>query len=366
MKNRYRLVCYRKRGGAFYLHDKRTGHREPLDTTDRDEAVELLVSKNEAERNPALNRKKARIFLLASDPKAVTRTWTDALDAIIDSKPENSEVRHRWETFSKDEALEPILDVVLLETSAEQLLAVAKARTVSTNVFLRRLHNFCLGMNWLIEPVLPKALWPKIKFRKKRAIKREEHSKIIERERNPERKAFYELCWHLGGSQGDIANLDAEDVDWTDNTVCYDRKKLASLDETDVKPPLIKFGPQCAAVLRSLPQSGPLFPNLREVKAKDRANEFRQRCEGLEIEGVTLHSYRYAWAERARTAHYPRRQAEEALGHNCKAVHIAYARGAQVTIDSLEEYEAKAAQKLVPVNFTSPAAPEEARPSAQG
>jgi len=120
---------------------------------------------------------------------------------------------------------------------------------------------------------------------------------------------------------------------------------LAGLDETDVKPPLIRIGKRCAVILRSLPPTGPLFPNLAKVKAKDRANEFRQRCQGLGIKGVTLHSYRYSWAERARKAGYPLRQAEEALGHNCKAVHIAYARRALVTIDSLEEYEEAAAQK---------------------
>ncbi|MGD0814104.1 MAG: hypothetical protein ABSA83_10900 [Verrucomicrobiota bacterium] len=43
-------------------------------------------------------------------------------------------------TFAKDEALKSILDIVLLETRAELLLAVALAPNVSTNVFLRRLR----------------------------------------------------------------------------------------------------------------------------------------------------------------------------------------------------------------------------------
>jgi integrase len=43
--------------------------------------------------------------------------------------------------------------------------------------------------------------------------------------------------------------------------------------------------------------------------------------------GVTLHSYRYAWAERAKTCAMPERFAQEALGHNSKAVHRAYANG---------------------------------------
>ena len=37
-----------------------------------------------------------------------------------------------------------------------------------------------------------------------------------------------------------------------------------------------------------------LFPYLASVRAGDRATEFRSRCRQLKIEGVTLHSYRYA------------------------------------------------------------------------
>jgi hypothetical protein len=33
------------------------------------------------------------------------------------------------------------------------------------------------------------------------------------------------------------------------------------------------------------------------VRPGDRATEFKQRCDGLKIKGISLHSYRYAWAE---------------------------------------------------------------------
>ena len=85
--------------------------------------------------------------------------------------------------------------------------------------------------------------------------------------------------------------------------------------------------------------SGPLFPYLRTVRSGDRATEFHQRCVGLGIKGVTLHSYRYAWAERAKKAGYPERFAQEALGHNSKAIHRAYARRAQVELPPLSEFE---------------------------
>jgi integrase len=57
---------------------------------------------------------------------------------------------------------------------------------------------------------------------------------------------------------------------------------------------------------------------------------------------VTLHSYRYAWAERAQTVGYPERFAQEALGHNSKAVHRAYAKRALMKSPSLEDYEQRA------------------------
>ncbi|HEV2211075.1 MAG TPA: hypothetical protein VG167_20070 [Verrucomicrobiae bacterium] len=355
MKNRYRLICYRKRNGKkngmFFLHDNETGMRESLETRNKARANELLAAKNEAAREPAFNLQKARVYLAASDSGVATRTWRNALDAVIKSKPPGSENRYRWETFSKDKAIEQIVDKIVLETHAEHLLKVVQDGSVSTNVFMRRLHNFCIGMNWLPWPILAKQLWPPVKFKKKRAITHAEHEKIISRERNPERRNFYELCWHLGGSQTDIAHLNAEDIDWNDWTICYERRKLASLDQTKIKPPLIKFGERCAAILRGLPKTGPLFPYLRTVRAADRATEFKQRCEGLGIKGVTLHSYRYAWAQRARKAGYPRRQAEEALGHNSKAVHDAYAGQADVTIPSLEDYEELATKNLVQVEF---------------
>ena len=56
-------------------------------------------------------------------------------------------------------------------------------------------------------------------------------------------------------------------------------------------------------------------------------------------DGVSLHSYRYAWAERAKTAGYPERFAQVNLGHNNRAMTRAYSRKAEVELPSLGEYE---------------------------
>ena len=52
--------------------------------------------------------------------------------------------------------------------------------------------------------------------------------------------------------------------------------------------------------------------------------------------------------ERAKTCGMPERFAQEALGHNSKAVHRAYAKRALVKIPSLEDYEQRATMKVEP------------------
>jgi integrase len=163
----------------------------------------------------------------------------------------------------------------------------------------------------------------------------------------------------LSGSQGDIASLSAEDIDWESRVVSYRRQKTKTMA-------LLHFGEEVAALFRHLPQSGPLFPYLRGVRAGDRATEFKQRCQGVGISGVTLHSYRYAWAERAKKCGYPERFAQESLGHNSKAVHRAYARKAQVVLPPLEEYERKPVNgKVVNLRFVQDTATEPANLPAQ-
>src|SRR6266568_2655588 len=351
---KFRLIYRGERGSTFYCVDTQSGKRSSLKTKDRDRAEQIVLAKNQALRQPTLNLQIAKAYLAGTDSGVATRTWQAALNALVETK--QGPTRDRWLTAAKDKALNLIQDRVIIETQAEHLLQAIKAGTVSTNVHLRKLHNFCLAMNWLPWPLIPKRLWPEIQFRPKRAITWEEHQRIVGREQNAERRDFYELCWQLGGSQSDMANLEAEQIDWKNRVNGYARKKTGSLA-------FIHFGEEIERILGRRPEAGPLFPYLRRVRARDRATEFKQRCEGLGIKGVSLHSYRYAWAERARKAGYPERFAQEALGHNSKAVHRAYAKQAQVTLPSLEKYERAAAkQNILPMGLqTGSAVSEKAR-----
>ena len=337
MKNRFRLIHRGERGGLFYCVDSETGLRSSLKTKDRDAAEQIIFAKNQALRQPALNMQIAKAYLAGTDTGVDSRTWQQAIEALISTK--SGPNKDRWSRVPKDAALGPLLPQVIIETKAEVLLKALQVGCVSTNVFLRRLHNFCVDMNWLPWPIVPKRQWPIVRYKEKRAITSDEHQRIIAAEVNPERKLLYQLCWHLGGSQGDMAALKGEDVDWANGTVSFVRKKTGV-------PVLVHLGKEALNLFKDLPSEGALFPYLSTVRAGDRATEFGQRCRQLGISGVTLHSYRYAWAERAKTVGYPERFAQEALGHNSKAVHRAYAKRALMKIPSLEDYEQAANAKV--------------------
>ncbi len=332
MKQRYRVFL--RPWGVYYCEDLVTGKQETLKTRQKDEAFRLVAARNENEEAPAFSLHLARVYWKAGDPAGASRTWQHVMDEIPKLKKGNT--RSRWLTAIKDKAMDSVRNMVVLETHAEDFLKVLENGSVCTNIYLRRIHNFALDMNWLPWPVLPKKRWPVIKFREKRGITWAEHQAIVAREGNPERKAFYQLAWHLGASQSDIALLEAENIDWEARVISFARKKTGSIA-------LMRLDDELTEILRSLPNSGPLFPYLRSVRAGDRSTEFHQRCVGLGIKGVSLHSYRYAWAERAKKAGYPERFAQEALGHNSKAVHRAYARKAKVELPSLGEYEKRRA-----------------------
>jgi len=335
---------FKGKSGCFFVEDTTTKKQSSLRTRDEEEAKRLLSAKNEAHREPMVCLQMARAYLTAADPMMGQRDWTMVMEQVGRSK--KGSTQKRWVTACKDRAFDVIRHLKLTETRADQFWKVLNTGTVSTNTFLRRLHNFAVDMNWILAPIIPRRQWPKIHFKDKRAITLEEHLRIVERERNPERKTYYELAWHMGASQSDLANLHAEDIDWPSMTITFERMKLK---DRAVAPPQIRFGKEVIAIFAQLPRSGPLFPYLRTVREADRATEFKQRCQGLGIEGVTLHSYRYAWAERAKTCGYPERFAQMALGHNSKAVHRAYARKAQVTVPALEDYEKEfAANKVLP------------------
>jgi integrase len=336
MKSRFILF---KRSGVYYAEDTTTRKQQSLRTKDEDEALTILNAKNESFRQPTLNVQIARAYLTASDPAMTARTWQAVMDQMQTHGKDSSQ--DRCTRAMKSQAFDSLRQKKLVETNAEDFLAVLKPGKVSVAHYLRRLHNLALSLGWLAVPVLAPRLWPKPQFKAKRGVTLDEHQRILAAEKNAERNLFYQLLWEVGASQSDAASLTAESIDWQCNTLTYFRMKTGEQAQMAISKSL-------AAILRQLPTTGPLFAKIAEAGDNARAAEFYRRCKLLKITGISLHSYRYAWAERAKTCGYPERFAQAALGHNSKAVHRAYAKRALMKLPSLEEYEQKAAAKLEP------------------
>jgi integrase len=340
MSNRYRIYIRGKNSGGkvWMIQDNQTGKRESLRTTNKDEALQMLLLRNHPHRDAGFHAQMARTHILVSNPQNADRTWQSVMADIENDKKDMADsTKVRCNRAHASKPFDHIRNLFVASTSADDFKRVLKAGGVSTNMYLSRLHNYALGMNWLLVPIIAKNLWPQVIHKDQRAIKFEEHQRILERELNQERKAYYQICWHIGGSQTDMANLKAENIDWQNRTIAYIRQKTETLATLRIDAGLENL-------LRSLPATGNLFPYLTGVREADRATEFKQRCEGLNIKGVTLHSYRYAWAERAAAAGYPERFAQKALGHASKTVARAYAKNADVLLPSLESYERTNAQ----------------------
>ncbi|MEM1223627.1 MAG: tyrosine-type recombinase/integrase, partial [Verrucomicrobiota bacterium] len=319
MRNRYRLI--RKRG-VFYFHDTVTGVRESARTRDKKAAGELLFAKNQAAKQPALNVAMARAYLSGKSPELAKRSWQDVMDAKENDYKSDGQAStlKRWQKVCRSEPFQIIRSLPLIETEGEhfrKVLRHTKAGT-STNVWLRILHNYALDMGWLLAPVIAKKVWPKIQYKERRAIQEEEHRRIIEDVRNDlERRLYYELLWETGGSQSDIARLTADRIEWDQQVLLYRRMKTQNRGYEFAK---IRIGSKLKSILEKLPTDGFLFPNLVRQSLEQRSKRFRLHCEALGIKGICLHSYRYAWAERARKADVPLRAAMEVLGHQSRAV----------------------------------------------
>jgi integrase len=349
MTQKFRL--YRRSNGRFYAEDNVTGKQESLHTSDRAEAFRLLIAKNEAEQQPAFNFQLARTYLAAGDPALAKRTWKDVMDTFIAARAQRRQsTRDRYNQAFREAILARFASRRLLETQPADVLQLIKEGTVSTNLYFRRLHSFALTLGWLPWPILGYRQWPSKKYKAKRGITWEEHRLLVDSEKDSEWKALLELAWHVGAAQIDLVSLRAEDVDWNTKRITYFRCKTG-------KPSVLRFGDEVSGILKRLPTTGPLFPRLSQLSSAKRAARFqhrverqgiRKRSEEAGIPSVSLHSYRYAWAERAKAAGYPERYAQEALGHASAAIHRAYAKSARVELPPLEEYE-REAQKIVPL-----------------
>lgn len=340
MQSKHRL--FQRAGGVFYWQENGTTKQRSLRTKDRKEAERLLQAMNEAHKQPTLNLALGRAYLSAHDAKMCTRTWQAVMDEMAKHGKPSTQVR--CARALRSHAYDSIRNKPLVETSAEEFLAICHGHGNSVGHYLRRLHNLALNLGRLAWPVLHKAAWPKIHSESKRAITAEEHAAIVANEQNAERRAYYEFLYETGAAQTDAANMTAEQIDWRVGVLSYRRQKLGNFSE----PARLTIGKKLREILLTLPEKGDLFPTIKRSGANARATEFRRRCRIAGVSGVSLHSYRHSWAQRAKVCGYPQRFAQEALGHSSRAVHEANAKGALVICPPLDDYE-RPTSKIIPL-----------------
>jgi hypothetical protein len=152
-----RFILFRRRG-VFYCEDTTTRRQTSLHTKDHSEAVTLLNTRNEATRQPSMNLQIAQVYLQHSDSGLASRTWQNVMDTMAPLK--TGPTQARWTAAMRDKAFEFIRSRKLIETTVEHFFVVLNSGTVSTNMFLRRLHNFAVGMHYLPWPVLQNSNGP--------------------------------------------------------------------------------------------------------------------------------------------------------------------------------------------------------------
>ena len=332
MKQAFRMY---RRGKMYYAEDNETGEQHSLRTNDKMTAKRLLAEENKARQEPAINLEMARIHARAADPNLASRTWQAAMDELSTHGKPQSQERCRREMAAK--AFDCIRNKPLIQTTSDDLKLVLKRGGSAANNYLRRLHNLVCGNCWIFGPIIPARQWEKPAKSEKRGITSEEHHKIIGAEQNVERRAYYEFLWLIGAAQTDGALMTAGHINWQSKTLSFQRKKTGEWC-------FLAIGETLERLLRQRPSQGFLFPKIATLSDKDRSAEFARRRRILKLSGISLHSYRYGWAERAAESGYPERYAQAALGHGSKVVHRAYAKKAHIICPPLESANGKIIQ----------------------
>jgi hypothetical protein len=152
-----------------------------LRTRDEAEASQLLNARNDAMRQPVLNLHLARAYLAASDPAFVEHTWQTVM-AQMQIRGQDSS-RERYASVFKSSCFDALRHKRLLETTADDFLAVFKDGKVSIVYFLKRLHNFALSLGWIVLPVVAPYLWPKYEPKDRRGITPDEHQSVLAQEK---------------------------------------------------------------------------------------------------------------------------------------------------------------------------------------
>jgi integrase len=333
-KKKYYLF---KRQGRYYLQNQK-GKQTSLRTKDLREAEKILASLVASDGSAAaVVRKQAMMMLRENDPQYFGRSWGQLFDKYI-GRCELPHQRERLKRSLESPVLQSIRDQQIVATDPDIFMESILRLKQSIRYHVQLAYRYGIKVNWVSRDLLDDDLWPEVRWRHFRAITEEEHRRLCETVEDPERRNYYELLWHIGASQGDAARLEASNIDWGRKLLVFRRAKL----KPENPPAMIRIGPALEELLKKLPSQGPLFPKISKEKINRRSGDFWRRCRRLGFPpGCVLHSYRYAWIQRAAQAGMPERYAMAMMGHQSRMVHQSYAEKALIECPSLEEFGKK-------------------------
>jgi integrase len=342
MKPRFRIFLRNKE--AYYIRDNLTGKHTSLHTSNKEEAQGLCAARNQTAAQGYANLAMAKMYLSMQSSELISRTWGEVMDDM--AKDYDGSTLRRWQKVTRSAPFQLIRKRPLLNTQSAEFLAVLRhpRAGTSTQGWLRIMHNRALDLGWLLSPVLARRMWPKVQKKHRRAITWEEHRTLSDSEPEMEFRLYLEMLWETGGSQSDIAELHRDNVDMIGKRLYYIRKKLI---KRGLGEAALYIDETLERLLAKLPAEGWLFPRLRAQAEGIRASRFAKRCHKFEFSGISLHSYRYSWAERAKAARMPEREAMHHLGHNSRAMHQHYSKKAEIVIFPLSYYEKKQQEKVI-------------------
>ncbi len=122
-----------------------------------------------------------------------------------------------------------------------------------------------------LRPIHSKRAWPKIKYANRHGISREQHEAVLKFTPKKEYRIYFELLWHTGGSQTDIASLHAEDINWGTRRLYYERQKLRSKGQCNA---CLVIGKALEAILLQFPKEDPSSPTSGRSRKASAATAF--------------------------------------------------------------------------------------------
>jgi len=247
----------------------------------------------------------------------------------------------------------------VIDTVANDFQEALKNAGVSLVEFGRKFHNYAMNHRLIPYAIMGKEMWPKIDTDPvSRSITEGEHLTIVGYLSNPSLKPYNDhankhqgtmpemwrdewvnwlwFLWFTGASSADAANMKAECIRWGEGVLEYKRGKWIKPERHAPVRVAIAKGGQFEKLLKRLPAAGNLFPLLSLRRSDERAKTFAGVIGCLGIPKVTIHGYRFAFAERAKEAGMSTEDRMASLGHADYDMHHHYDKNAKVTPASIE------------------------------